>query len=204
MSEGLPKDWTITYTGRRFPVLYPSGDDFDIRDIAHSLAMNCRYTGHCIRFQSVAEHSWLLWDYLTRKNASWIERIWSLMHDGPEYILHDIMRPVKRKLPDFQEIEAEYEKRMAAAFNLSHPIPASVMVLDTRILLDERAQNTAKYKGMVYPPEPAGYHMCEEERDGWPDVEPLHVLLKFWKPEEAERAFLYAYWSTMQERPDDA
>lgn len=194
------KDWTITYTGRRFPVLYPTPEDIDVRDIAHANAMRCRYTGHCIKFYSVAEHSWLLWDYATVKNMPWEHRAWALMHDGPEYILQDLMRPVKKQVPAYRDIEGHYEEIFADKFGLPFPIPTEVMELDTAILLDERAQNTAAYKS-GNPFEPAGYEMCEEERDGWPTCEPLNVTLRLWTPEQAETAFLSAFYSTMSERP---
>ena len=53
-------DWIATFTGRQaYPMdLRPS--EITIEDIAHSLSMQCRYTGHCLRFYSVAEHSVLM------------------------------------------------------------------------------------------------------------------------------------------------
>lgn len=46
-----------TFTGRRFWPLDPRIEDIDIQDIAHSLSLVCRWTGHTYCFYSVAEHS---------------------------------------------------------------------------------------------------------------------------------------------------
>ena len=46
-----------TFTGKKFDPLNPNLNDFCIEDIAHSLSLQCRFTGHCRVFYSVAEHS---------------------------------------------------------------------------------------------------------------------------------------------------
>ncbi len=52
--------WIPTFSGRTFNVVEPSSRDISIRDIAHSLSMQCRFGGHCQRYYSVAEHGLLL------------------------------------------------------------------------------------------------------------------------------------------------
>src|ERR1035437_8999101 len=49
--------WIQTYSGRRFCPLSPNPDAIVLQDIAHSLAMQCRFNGHCKKFYSVAQHS---------------------------------------------------------------------------------------------------------------------------------------------------
>jgi 5'-deoxynucleotidase YfbR-like HD superfamily hydrolase len=49
--------WIQTYSGRQFDIAAPTPEMVDLEDIAHSLAMQCRYNGHCQHFYSVAEHS---------------------------------------------------------------------------------------------------------------------------------------------------
>ena len=56
MSKRSRGSWAQTFTGRQFFPLDPDPQDIDIVDIAHSLAMQCRYNGHTDRFYSVAEH----------------------------------------------------------------------------------------------------------------------------------------------------
>ena len=50
-------DWQQTYTGRAFHALDPRADEVFIEDIAHALALQCRFGGHCRVPYSVAEHS---------------------------------------------------------------------------------------------------------------------------------------------------
>lgn len=74
-------DWIQTFTGRQFWPLDPQPDHIDIADIAHALAHDCRFGGHCRRFYSVAEHSVLL----SRAVAPEF-RLAALMHDSRRVI----------------------------------------------------------------------------------------------------------------------
>ncbi len=49
-------DWILTWTGRVFRPLRPDPADVDVRGIAHSLSLQCRFNGHCREFYSLAEH----------------------------------------------------------------------------------------------------------------------------------------------------
>lgn len=42
--------WMQTFTGRRFFPMDPDPDEVDVLDVAHSLAMQCRYNGHVRSF----------------------------------------------------------------------------------------------------------------------------------------------------------
>ena len=53
-------DWMQTYSGFQFWPLDPRPEEIHVIDIAHSLANQCRYAGHCREFYSVAQHSVLL------------------------------------------------------------------------------------------------------------------------------------------------
>jgi len=48
--------WIQTHSGKRFDLLDPAPEMVDVGDIAHALGMICRFTGHCSRPYSVAEH----------------------------------------------------------------------------------------------------------------------------------------------------
>ena len=41
------KAWIQTYSGGVFHILDPRQDEINIKDIGHSLAMQCRFTGTC-------------------------------------------------------------------------------------------------------------------------------------------------------------
>lgn len=163
-------DYISTYTGRFWP-MSPRASEIDIKDIAHSLAMQCRYAGHVRRFYSVAEHSvhiarWLL------ENAPHAA-LHGLLHDAPEAYLVDVPRPVKKSLRGYREAEDRVWQAVAAAFSLSPIMPDEVHEADNRIIADEMRQNM---------------HECDHKYD-----EPLGVTLEYWDPVRGEREFLEMY-----------
>lgn len=170
LAKYLPRkgQWIQTYTGRQFWPLDARPDEIDIRDIAHALSMQCRYTGHCIRFYSVAEHCVLLALMAPRH----LRKI-TLHHDSPEAYLTDVAKPVKPELHGYEAIENRLFGVIAFAFNFPAVIPQIVKDMDRRALLDERDQN------MASPPA------------DWSIAGPnLGITLQFWKPRQAEHAFL--------------
>lgn len=89
-----PRNWIQTFTGKAFTPLVPRHEDVDVRDIAHALALKCRYTGHCRVFYSVAEHSVVgarLFLKMNRRDLA----LAFLFHDAAEAYLPDIAAPVK-------------------------------------------------------------------------------------------------------------
>jgi len=81
-------DWIQTYTGKRFWPLDPRPEDVDILDIAHSLSLLCRFTGHTSSFYSVSQHSILVAQEVPKRL-----RLWALFHDAAEAYIGDIARP---------------------------------------------------------------------------------------------------------------
>jgi len=57
-------EWMQTYTGRRFWPLDPRESEVHIEDIAHSLAMQCRYAGHSLKFYCPTPEQRILTDDL--------------------------------------------------------------------------------------------------------------------------------------------
>lgn len=124
--------WIQTYTGHAFPLLDPKPDDFKLVDIAHALSNICRYTGHCSRFYSVAEHSVRVAFYLqelVRRELKPLDGALTLqgafraglMHDATEAYLTDISSPLKRTpwLAGYRDAENMYHGLIAKKFNLS-------------------------------------------------------------------------------------
>ena len=169
LSEGRKGDWMQTFTGRQFWPLDPRPEDVDILDIAHALANQCRYAGHCRRFYSVAEHSVLLARAVAPEH-----RLWALLHDAAEAYLVDLPRPVKRQVVGYHLAEAAVMAAICWRFGLAPEMPDAVHEADYRILRDELEQN------MAAPP------------SRWPvqDEAPLGVTLRFWTPDQAEAWFL--------------
>lgn len=166
-------DWMQTANGGQFWPVDPRPEEIEIEVIAHALSLQCRYAGHCLRFYSVAEHCVHLARFVNQPY-----KMWALLHDASEAYLVDVPRPLKPHLPGYYEAEERVMDAVIVAFNLPAKMPAEVKEADTRILVDERAQN------MVQTDKP---WVC----DG---LEPIGVKLQFWDPAKAEIYFLDAYW----------
>ncbi|MCP1832797.1 phosphohydrolase [Bradyrhizobium sp. USDA 4545] len=128
-------DWIQTYTGRRFWPLDPRPEDVAIEDIAHALSLICRFGGHCLRFYSVGQHSIYVSQHCDPADA-----LAGLLHDGSETYLLDMLRPVKRDMPDYRAAEARCQWAVYEAFGLPPETPASVKRADRSMLLTERQQ----------------------------------------------------------------
>ena len=81
---------TETYCGARFHYNNIEDSYILIEDIAHSLAQQCRYNGHCSRFYSVAEHSIHVASILPPAL-----RLFGLLHDAAEAYVGDMAKPLK-------------------------------------------------------------------------------------------------------------
>lgn len=88
-----------TVSGIKFHFLNPTEGEIDVKDIAFSLANQCRFNGH-VSFFSVAEHSVAVAARLPPKL-----QLAGLLHDAAEAYLSDIPSPIKQWLPDYQAME---------------------------------------------------------------------------------------------------
>ncbi len=84
-----------TFTGYLVDPFNLKPEDIHIKDIAHSLAQTCRFTGHTRRFYSVGEHSLLVASLLRYHPA--IVQLGGLVHDGAEAYFGDMAGPVKHR-----------------------------------------------------------------------------------------------------------
>ena len=122
--------WILTYTGRRFWPLDPKPEEVHIEDIAHSLSNQCRYTGHCREFYSVAQHS-----VLASRICS--DAKWGLAHDFTEAYIQDLARPTKNQIPEYSEIEDRLMAVIAERFGLELPMPECVKRADLTLFVTE-------------------------------------------------------------------
>lgn len=95
-----------TYAGLFIDPLNLCDDDIDIIDIAHALSLLCRGGGHLKRFYSVGQHS--INCALEAKARGYSDKVVfaCLMHDASEAYISDIIRPVKKHLSNYMEIES--------------------------------------------------------------------------------------------------
>jgi len=118
--------WIQTYTGRKFCPLAAQARDVDVRDIAHALALKCRFGGHCRYFYSVAEHSVRVSRVLEKLGTR--EAMWGLLHDAGEAYLADVCAPIKRMIHvhDGKRVESfgEAEDRLLEVIAKGLGLPA--------------------------------------------------------------------------------
>lgn len=177
------RDWIHTFTGREFYPLQGAGE-IVVEDIAHALANQCRYSGHCERFYSVAEHSVRLAMVTYRRAHDLQTTRAALLHDASEAYLHDLPRPLKRR-PEFafyREAEDRLQRRILREFGLPEELPVSVHALDKEFLGTE-ARSLFTLKRSL------------ERLDKWQDLAPViegHTSIG-WAPWYAEERFLHEF-----------
>ena len=121
-----PRAWQRMLSGRRLDLLDPTPVDIEVEDIAHGLAFVARWNGQTRGDwpYSVAEHSLLVEEIFGRLGdppARW--RLAALLHDAPEYVIGDMISPVKAAVgPGYGELDL----RLTAAVHLRFGLPASL------------------------------------------------------------------------------
>jgi len=192
--------WLQTYMGHAFDVLEPKAEDIDIRDIAHSLAHQCRFLGHTRSFSSVAQHSVLVCELVARNLdctyigageqgplPSWTP-LAALLHDAHEAYLGDMPRPIK----DISEVAKVYEPlAMHIQTAIHDAVGVSVMnhmsltVYGVIKQADNEALALEKRDQLCRPP---------KKWSDLPDPPKGHDLIRPWAPEEAEEYFLLEFY----------
>lgn len=92
-------------SGRFLNLRDPDPRDITIEDVAHGLAMTCRFSGQCSRFYSVAEHSIRGSERMWELGYGEYYQLAFLLHDSAEGFVTDMPRPAKVLLPDYNELE---------------------------------------------------------------------------------------------------
>jgi 5'-deoxynucleotidase YfbR-like HD superfamily hydrolase len=117
--------WQRMLSGRRLDLLDPTPFDIEIEDIAHGLAFVARWNGQTAGDwpYSVAEHSLLVEEIVAQAEPNPRWRLAALLHDAPEYVIGDMISPVKGVLgPGYAALDA----RLSAAVHLRFGLPATL------------------------------------------------------------------------------
>ena len=124
-----------TFTGLMVDPLVLKPSDIAIEDIAHSLALQCRYMGHCAGFYSVAEHCLYVSAQLRVWGCDAQTRLEGLLHDASEAYLLDVPRPLKQSdvFEQYRKVEAEVESVIAVRFALADPMKRRVREADMTV-----------------------------------------------------------------------
>lgn len=176
--------YMTTYTGRWFYPFAPCAEDVSIEDIAHSLSLQCCFSGHTRTFYSVAEHC-IIGSYFLKG----LPALQFLLHHAAQAYLVDVPGALKRH-PLFGWSYRRAERRLmrviAEACRLPHPFDFSVTVMDERMrVTEQRDLITNVYKRGAEP---------------WTKVQPIAGRVGFWTPETAKRVFLDRWLDLDNER----
>ena len=131
MARRPARAWQRMLSGRRLDLLDPTPVDIEIEDIAHGLAFVARWNGQTQGDwpYSVAEHSLLVEQIFARMQPGgdprW--RLAALLHDAPEYVIGDMISPVKAALgPDYKAMDQRLSAAIHRRFGLPALLPAQV------------------------------------------------------------------------------
>ncbi len=146
-----------------------------IGDIAHALALQCRYNGHCKYFYSIAQHSVLVAERYKDKRMS----LFGLLHDAAEAYLGDLIAPLKAEIPEYTVREKQLQAKIFNRFCGGIPDAREHGLLkrtDGRLLMAEAA------------------HLMSSSGIGWGNSAiPLPFVPEFLEPQDAERQFLQTF-----------
>lgn len=162
--------------GHYMDLATPQSDQIEIESIAGALSKICRFGGHCPQFYSVAEHC------IHAVNQACLDGFTGdilkaiLLHDATEAYLGDIVRPLKKLLPDYAVFEERMEKAIEQRFGVDFTKHADVIKKYDRLMLKSE-------KIFMWP-------WDREEWEGFGEVETREVLLQLWSPEAADEMFL--------------
>jgi len=118
--------------------------EFEIEDIAVSLAKICRFNGMGHGFYSVARHSIIVRSELksSLRREDWI---YALLHDSSEAFLGDMITPLKARDPEYRKIESVLEGNILESFGLDREgrkriikkADKALMVIESVALFDD-------------------------------------------------------------------
>lgn len=110
----------LTATGIEVDLAAPHDAEIRVEDVAHALARVSRFGGHYPHedFFSVARHSLAVEAILAHEGAPYQTRLAGLLHDASEAYLGDVVRPLKRLLPEYVVIERAWQSAIEKTFGL--------------------------------------------------------------------------------------
>lgn len=134
---------------RVFYPLDPRPDDIDIKNIAWSLSMQCRFNGNINAFYSLAQHSVVVSRIVESEHPFDNDLVLhALLHDAHEAYTGDIITPIKTQFGAIYEIEERLDRVIMEVFGLEPKMPDAVRRADETALVTEmRDLHTDPYLG---------------------------------------------------------
>tara|TARA_R110002124_G_scaffold227047_4_gene392264 strand:+ start:1500 stop:2066 length:567 start_codon:yes stop_codon:yes gene_type:complete len=174
-------------SGRRLDLLDPSPLDIEIEDIAHGLAFVARWNGqtHGEYPYSVAEHSLLVERLFAKLNprATTAARLMALLHDAPEYVIGDMISPVKSAVgPGYGALDDRLMEAVLLRFGLGRVIPPRIKT---------QIKKADRLSAWLEATQIAGFDAPEANRlFGKPDAATAQIRLAPLAPRAARDAFV--------------
>ncbi|MEP1518819.1 MULTISPECIES: HD family hydrolase [Rhodobacterales] len=194
-----PRAWQRMLSGRRLDLLDPTPVDIEIEDIAHGLAFVARWNGQTQGdfAYSVAEHS-LLVETLFGRIAPGAPVKWqlaALLHDAPEYVIGDMISPVKAAVgPGYGALDERLEAAIHIRFGLPAKIPAPIK---------KQIKKADKISAWMEATQIAGFSAAEADKFfGKPDpniMTDLTIVLR--TPTETRNAFTARHHTLLKALP---
>jgi 5'-deoxynucleotidase YfbR-like HD superfamily hydrolase len=128
-SAKAPRVWQRMLSGRRLDLLDPSPLDVEIEDIAHGLARVARWNGQTSGEHafSVAQHSLIVEAVVSATETDPRWRMAALLHDGPEYVIGDMISPLKSVMGgEYKLVEQRLQSAIHRRFGLPAELPKPV------------------------------------------------------------------------------
>jgi 5'-deoxynucleotidase YfbR-like HD superfamily hydrolase len=191
--------WQRMLSGRRLDLLDPTPVDIEIEDIAHGLAFVARWNGQTVgdHAYSVAEHSLLVETLfnLIAPAAPVRWRLAALLHDAPEYVIGDMISPVKAAVgPDYGVLD----ERLSAAIHIRFGLPGILPVN-----VKKQIKKADKISAWLEATQIAGFTEAEADKYfGKPDARLIagqSIVLR--PPVETRRAFSARHAELLRSMP---
>ena len=119
----MKRAWQRMLSGRRLEILNPSPLDIEIEDIAHGLSFLARWNGQTIGDYpfSVAQHSLLVEHIFSRRFPKMdnYSKLFALLHDSAEYVISDMISPLKVHLgKTYETLDEKLTTAICKRFNI--------------------------------------------------------------------------------------
>jgi hypothetical protein len=174
--------YIATAAGKPYWPFDPDPEDIRPYDLAVQLSRICRFNGALDPaipgIYSVAQHLCIACD-----NAPTELKLEALLHDAHEAYVHDIVKPLKIGLDDYNKVERLNERVLRKRFGLPSKMSPEVKVLDGRLYATE-------VRDLMPRPHETLEFVCTEK--------PLPSKITPWVPQQARQAFLerlHSLWS---------
>lgn len=169
--EHIPSYITM-FSGAHINPLDLQVEDILLEDIAHHLALQCRWSGATKWHYSVAQHAYYCSLLVPPEQA-----YDALHHDDAETYLQDMAKPLKNHETlgqAYRGAEQRIERVIRDALGVTFPFPPLVKYADISMLIAEAEQ-------LVHGRDHWGYYH---------DIQAADIEIKKWSPENAEAKFL--------------